>query len=569
MNVATIGEVALQSFIVLEDKTDHKNWKRYIDDGKRLFVMENGVPHVVLYESDHQLFITTVVKVIPSDVNVIDSLQIIGNDNVALIKDEENNFIGYITQHTISKSLQNEYEKLSKFIEIILNTIDGSCTAIDQDANVICWTKGAEKIFGIEKKDIIGKPITDFFTRDHLVILNSLLDGESLKSHQHYARDDLIVLINSNPVEHHDEIIGAVVAETDVTNMIRLNNELYKTSERLFDLEEQMRKISTSKNPFVVVKGSSNHINQTINIAKKAAKTDANVLILGESGVGKEVFAKAIHQAREKESAPFIAINCGAISSSLFESEIFGYEKGAFSGADEKGKKGKAELAQGGTLFLDEIGEMPLDMQVKFLRLLQEKKFYRVGGTKEVSVDFRIIAATNKNLFELVNKGEFREDLYYRLNVVHLTIPPLRDRPQDIIELTHYFLYEMSIKYNRPIHGISQNVMQRLLNHHWPGNIRELRNVVERMVVFSEEEEITTDNLPYEFGIFNDKRLSDVDYKRNLNLETLSEQLEYFEREIILRELNRADGNKLKCANHLGITRATLYNRMKKLNIEY
>src|SRR5699024_7584620 len=245
-------------------------------------------------------------------------------------------------------------------------------------------------------------------------------------------------------------------------------NELYKTSEILFELEEKVRQSSNSTDTFSYIKGNSTPLQNTINIAKKTATTDAPVLIFGESGVGKELFAKAVHHLRETDSSPFIAINCGAISSSLSESEIFGYEKGAFSGADSKGKKGKAQLAKGGTLFLDEIGEMPLEMQVKFLRLLQEKKFYPVGGTTEVEADFRVIAATNRKLTELIEKGEFREDLFYRLNVVNIRIPPLRERPEDIVELTHYFLYEISIKYNKPIYGISQNIMQSLLNHPWP-----------------------------------------------------------------------------------------------------
>src|SRR5699024_1483023 len=190
--------------------------------------------------------------------------------------------------------------------------------------------------------------------------------------------DDLAVLINSNPVMYEGEIIGAVVSETDITNLIRLHNELYKTSEILFELEEKVRKTSPPSDAFTYIKGNSTLLQNTIHIARKIASTDASVLIFGESGVGKELFAKAVHHLRETETSPFIALNCGAISSSLFESEIFGYEKGAFSGADAKGKKGKAELAQGGTLFLDEIGEMPLEMQVKFLQLLQEKKFFRV-----------------------------------------------------------------------------------------------------------------------------------------------------------------------------------------------
>src|SRR5699024_3474349 len=491
-----------------------------------------------------------------------------GSNDIALVTDAKDTFIGYITQSSIVEQLFLKYGELNAYIETILNTLEDSCTVIDDNSNVVYWTKGAEKIFSIDKKEIIGQPITNYFTRENLEILNTLETGESVHRHQHHARDDLAVLINSNPIVYKDKIIGAVVSETDITNIIRLNNELYKTSEILFELEEKVRQSSNSTDTFSYIKGNSTPLQNTINIAKKTATTDAPVLIFGESGVGKELFAKAVHHLRETDSSPFIAINCGAITSSLFESEIFGYEKGAFSGADVKGKKGKAELAQGGTLFLDEIGEMPLEMQVKFLRLLQEKKIFRVGGTKEIEIDFRVIAATNKELKEQVNKGEFREDLYYRLNVVHFTVPPIRERPQDIIELTHYFLYEMSIKYNRPIHGISQDVMHTLLNHPWPGNIRELKNVIERMVVLSEKGEIKVDDLPSELksssNVKNDNQLPNPPTALSLN-----SQLQKHEKHIIFKELKKNQGNKLQSAKNLGITRATLYNKMNKLNIDY
>jgi len=334
----------------------------------------------------------------------------------------------------------------------------------------------------------------------------------------------------------------------------------------LSELEKESKVFD--EDPFKMIRGNSEKLRKTISMAKRAAETSANILIQGESGVGKELFAKAVHALREGKDAPFIAINCGAIPATLFESEMFGYERGAFSGADAKGKKGKVELAQGGTLFLDEIGEMPLEMQVKLLRLLQEKKYFPIGGTKEKEVDFRVIAATNRDLKQLVEEGKFREDLYYRLNVVSIEIPPLRKRPEDIIELTHYFLYETSIKYKRPIHGISQEVMQALLQHEWKGNIRELKNVIERLVVFSEDGEIKLEHLPFEVeGI--QKRNSIPHEVDTAESKSLAERLEDVERRILKYELERAKGNKMAVAKKLKITRATLYNRLKKLGIEY
>ncbi|MCM3745037.1 sigma 54-interacting transcriptional regulator [Sporosarcina luteola] len=493
-------------------------------------------------------------------------------ENNTLLIEYKSNYVGYVNTEIFSKNLLNEYQQRQAYLDTILQTIDESCTVIDRQANVMYWTKGAEKIFSIKKDDIIGNPITDFFSSDQLEILNSLKTGSSVYHRQHNARNDLVVLINSNPVYYNDEIIGAVVSETDITSQIRLNNELYMTSEKLFTLEEEVRKSLPTDNPFIYIRGNSPALKQTISIAKKAATTNVSILIYGESGVGKELFAKAMHNLREEPNAPFVAINCGAIPSGLFESEIFGYEKGAFSGADQKGKKGKVELARGGTLFLDEIGEMPLEMQVKILRLLQEKRFYPVGGTKEIEADFRVVAATNRDLKELVNEGKFREDLYYRLNVVNFKVPPLRERPEDIIELTYYFLYEISVKYNRPIHGISQAVMQSLLQHPWPGNIRELRNVVERLVVFSDNGNIKIEDLPNEMERISNPSSPTPDVQSGQlavdKNQALSVQLQQYEKDIILRELNKVNGNKLECAKNLNITRATLYNRMNKLGIK-
>ncbi|RPF52184.1 sigma-54 interaction domain-containing protein [Aquisalibacillus elongatus] len=482
-------------------------------------------------------------------------------------EDEESKNSGFVNLKKLSGLLLEELQHIKAYFHTVLETIDESCTVIDKDKNVMIWTKGAENIFSIKKEEILGKPITDFFSPDKLQVLETIENGTSLYHSQHEARDNLVVMINSNPIHLNDDIIGAVVSETDITSQIKMYNELYNASEKVFNLEKEVNKYLPKEDPFQIIRGNSVVLNKTINLSKKAAKTNTNILIHGESGVGKELFAKAIHNLREESSSPFVAINCGAIPEALFESEMFGYEKGAFSGADQKGKKGKVELAKGGTLFLDEIGEMPLDMQVKMLRLLQERKFYRVGGTKEIEVDFRIIAATNRDLRTLVDEGEFREDLFYRLNVVSLEIPPLRLRPEDIIELTHYFLHETSIKYNKTIKGVSQMVMQALLNHNWPGNIRELKNVVERLVVFAEDGEVSIDDLPFEHSTTKPKAVPNHNTNHNNQL-SLNEQLQNYERDIIISELNKANGNKQACAEQLSITRATLYNRIKKLGIK-
>ncbi|WP_369899492.1 sigma-54 interaction domain-containing protein [Bacillus manliponensis] len=490
--------------------------------------------------------------------------------SVVTITNQNGDVMYQITASQVMEMLYMHYNRLLAFYNAVIQTTDASVTVIDDEERVRTWTEGAEKIFSVKQNEIIGKPITYFFDYHNLEILQSLYKGKSITKKYHQPRSDLFVLINSNPVYLHEKTIGAVVSETDVTNQVILNDKLFNMSHEVHRLEQEVAKYKDTKDPFYAVKGTSKPLQRAVQLARKVCSVRSTVLILGESGSGKEVFAKAIHEASEKQNAPFISINCGAIPDALFESELFGYERGAFSGANTKGKKGKIELAKGGTLFLDEIGEMPLDLQVKLLRVLQERKYYRVGGEKEMTIDFRIIAATNRDLQILMQEGKFREDLYYRLNVVSLEIPPLRERREDIVELTHHFLNDFVMSYRRPIHEISPEVMQELLSYDWPGNIRELRNVVERLVVFATDGIIRKEYLPFhassnEVKFHNNPTPKDIQEYTILPLE---EEMNHHEKEVLERALRLLHGNKAECAKQLGITRATLYNRLKRLGLQ-
>lgn len=271
------------------------------------------------------------------------------------------------------------------------------------------------------------------------------------------------------------------------------------------------------------------------------------------------MFAEAIHKASNRSHRPFIAINCGAIPSSLFESELFGYEKGAFTGALKGGKKGKIDVARGGTLFLDEIGELPLESQAKLLRVLQEKEFYRVGGNKAIPVEARIIAATNKNLKEMVERKTFREDLYYRLNVLSLSIPPLRERREDVFALIELFLNEFAAEHELPVPDLDEKVMYILLHYDWPGNVRELRNVIQRIVVLGADDGImTTEHLP--------KELLHTHLPKKIHHEVV-DTIYTSEGMKIQDALRVTYGNKSAAAKMLGISRGTLYNKIKKLQL--
>lgn len=501
-----------------------------------------------------------ITPVLPQKASLSQVIPLMDKHAHLLIADQDDKPVGFLDRAALLQAIFSSYEILEAYFETMIQTMDASISVIDEQARVMVWTEGAERIFSLKNKDVIGRPITDFFPVDMLETLKSLKTGQTVYRHQHQPREDRIVLINTNPVYLHGAIIGAVAAETDITSQVRLNQELLNANKKVNHLQQQMAQWNQVPDPFAQIKGTSMAIGKLKSMIEKLKDTQVTVLILGESGVGKELFAKAVHDVREGVHSPFVAINCGAISPTLFESELFGYEKGAFSGADQKGKKGMIELARGGTLFLDEIGEMPLDMQVKLLRVLQEKKYYPVGGTKQIDADFRVVAATNKNLEEMVRAGKFREDLYYRLHVVTLNIPPLRERIEDTIELAHFFLYEFSLRYNRPVHTISQNVMQSLLQYNWPGNIRELRNAMERLIVFATDGCLKEEDLPYNLQ----EHVRTPQTELPSALLSLQQELEAHERRIILRAIELEHGNKQAAAKRLGISRATLYNKLNK-----
>jgi len=289
-------------------------------------------------------------------------------------------------------------------------------------------------------------------------------------------------------------------------------------------------------------------------------------LLRGESGTGKELIARAIHFQSKRKDKPLIEINCASIPENLLESELFGHEKGAFTGA-YKQKKGKFEIADGGTLFLDEIGELPLSLQAKLLRVLQEKRFTRVGGVENIEVNVRLIAATNADLEVLLKEGRFREDLYYRLNVIPIIVPPLRERPEDIGPLTDFFIEKYARKNNRQIKGISAEARELFLHYHWPGNVRELENAIENAVVMSEGDLIQVDDLPV---YLKDTRPAFQGFPfpwEDYDKMSYKEKLAYLEREIIRQALMETKGNKTHAAEKLGFTLRTLRNKVKKYNL--
>ena len=311
------------------------------------------------------------------------------------------------------------------------------------------------------------------------------------------------------------------------------------------------------------IQGTSNELKEAVRLGKIASRSMSNVLLLGESGTGKELFAQAIHSHSLRQEGPFVAVNCGAMTSSLIESELFGYEAGAFTGASKEGKQGKFEQANGGTLFLDEIGDMPLPDQVSLLRVLQNKEVVRVGGNRTIKINVRIIAATNRDIEQLVREKKFRSDLYYRLNVFSINIPSLAERKEDIFLLADHFIRRYSVMLNKEMKGISEEVKTVFLNHSWPGNIRELENVIERAINVARSNVIQIQDLPQNMQTAKLRKAVDPDGQADSDLG----RLQQMEKETIIQSLKHTNGNISKAAEEVGLGRRSMYRRLEKYRI--
>ncbi|MCL6638270.1 MAG: sigma 54-interacting transcriptional regulator [Firmicutes bacterium] len=370
-----------------------------------------------------------------------------------------------------------------------------------------------------------------------------------------------VLIVNGLPIIHAGKTEGAILILQDAVEIDAAKP--YKRDDKVAqnaafpvhpDRSEELFKLNGTKYTFECIIGKSTAIAEVKRQALQAAASSSTVLVTGESGTGKELLAQAIHNASERFRRPFVKVNCAAIPSELAEAELFGYEGGAFTGALRHGKPGKFDLADGGTIFLDEIGDMPLPLQSKLLRVIQEKEVERVGGIKTKKVDVRIIAATNRNLYKLTREGQFRKDLFFRLKVLVLTIPPLREHSEDIPLLVDYFLSKFTRESEKQINGVTDEVMDFLMNYNWPGNIRELENMLERAVTYCNGSLIQLSDL----GIYAQERDSNHDHGYGLALSEVA-------KEAIIKALEITGGNKSKAARILGISRAALYDKLREM----
>jgi transcriptional regulator with PAS, ATPase and Fis domain len=463
-----------------------------------------------------------------------------------------------------------ETEKISRELDstkILVHTLEevlagaGEWMLVVDASGVITMISEAYAEFnGVTVSEAVGKHVTEVVENTRMHIVAKTGEPEIGEPQTIRGRD---VIVNRLPLKDGDRVVGAYgrVVFKDVEQLRQLAGKMNLLESKVRYYEKELTHMRGARYTFDSIAGSGPAITAAKEEAQRASRTDSTVLLRGETGTGKELFAHAIHAAGQRRSGPFIKLNCAAVPAELQESELFGYEEGAFTGAKKGGKPGKFEMAEGGTLFLDEIGDMPLPMQAKLLRVLQEREVERVGGTSSRRIDLRIIAATGKPLEELVGEGKFRADLYYRINVIPVYIPPLRERREDIGEIADRFLSKLSADTGEPRRRLSRDLVGILRAHDWPGNIRELQNVLERAVAMARGEILLPEHLP-------PRLLRSVpEAAKEVTPGSLASAKAEAERAAILAALKASGGNKSKAADLLRIHRVKLYEKMKRHGI--
>ncbi|MDQ7096692.1 sigma 54-interacting transcriptional regulator [Desulfosporosinus sp. PR] len=442
----------------------------------------------------------------------------------------------------------------------ILDNIHDVVLVIDSNTTIVYANQAYAKILGVPVEKVLGHKLKTI--EPGATTIKVLQTGEPSKGSYYLESLGINVVGYTFPLFSGKDIIASISIFKNVTEVVELNRELQQSKGVADYLKEQLVQWEQLPLSFKDYVKQNSHLKETLLLAAKVARTDSTVLILGESGVGKGVLANAVHNCSRRKDKPMIKVNCAAIPEELIESELFGYEEGAFTGAKKGGKLGKFELAHGGTIFLDEIGDMGMTMQAKLLRVLQEREFERVGGTKTVKVDIRVIAATNQDLASMIDNGTFRRDLYYRLNIVPLKLPPLRERKDDIMTLARKFLDQYSKVVGHEL-TLSPHVVRFFREYDWPGNIRELQNVLEHASIVCSSMTIELHHLPANMLPKHDcqRRSKDKYYD-------IKETMGRVEKELMLSALATCNNNRTKAMKALGISRRAFYIKLHRYGIE-
>ncbi|MGB9792209.1 MAG: sigma 54-interacting transcriptional regulator [Thermacetogeniaceae bacterium] len=532
-------------------------------------VMETGIPLIIEEAKKHKICLQCRYRPTCADLAEICYPILVNNSCVGVIafiaqredqqqtlitrKDTLLMFLGKMSAllaYTLrSYELNQQITRLIDAQQTIMNSIQEGLISINSEGKIVFVNQAAAILIGKPQTELMGKAIKEIFQSSEEII--TCMRQQRTMEMELFTKD-------SPKAKHFIGTATSIIGYDGEPGLVICFRDIEAIPKAIQNYLRKERKIT-----FDDILGKSQAI---LNVKKRAfqvANSDSSILITGESGTGKEMFARAIHYASPRASGPLISINCGAIPEGLLESELFGYEEGAFTGAKKGGKPGQIELANNGTLFLDEIGDMPLHLQVKLLRVIEEKQIQRVGGTKPIFVNARIIAATNKNLEKMILSGEFREDLYYRLNVIPLHIPPLRERPEDIETYVEHFIKKYNALLNKNIGFPTDDVMNILKSYSWPGNVRELENVIEYAVNMETGPRITVSSLPERLlASQNPSQYSPKNYQtkvREIEKSLILEAIEKFK--------NKPNSVQNIC-EFLGISRATLYRKLKKYNLK-
>lgn len=478
------------------------------------------------------------------------SVQLQGNNKSwdgfeSWIKEEINEILSIVELDML------DFERQAKELQTIIDSMTDGVIAVGSKGEILYYNSKAIELFSIKKEDI-HKHINCIIPSNIYDPEVNIHDETGIEFSQSIRNKEVNVILDIRLVKgEREKKIGALLISREMDEVRKLVHSISRPSMNNFD----------------DIIGISKAIQDTKILAEAVSKTESNILILGESGTGKELFARAIHLSSNRNKGPFVAVNCSAVPENLIESEFFGYEKGAFTGANNSGKQGLFELAKGGSIFLDEIGELPIHLQAKILRVIQEKKIRRIGGQKEISVDARIISATHRDLRHMVREGTFREDLYYRLNVIPVQIAPLRERKEDIEILSKKFIRDLGKSMNKNNIKITDEALKYLSNYSWPGNVRELQNVIERAVIFAEDK-IDVEHLMIQtksqelYGnnkVFRDQK----DIQFPIELPRIIETLEYQYITEAMKEFN----SSREMAKALGISHTTVINKLKNYGL--
>lgn len=558
----------------------HINYLPVVDENRYLLglISRSRIMRILMKEEPldqpvSNMMVSDPVTVFP-ETSILEAYQI--KVSILPVVNQKGQLEGLLTRQALMEAYNYHIQQLqskeytAEILNIVLESAYEGVVVVDRQAIIREFNSAYSRFLGVRQEDVIGRKVTDVIenTRLHIVLETGVPERGFI---QKINGQDMVV--HRIPIWKNQQVVGAIgmlifEGVSEVYHILQRVQNMYvskQTNTKLVEKPVSLPLEKTDRVTFDQIIGNSECLQKVKRIARRAAKVNSTVLITGESGTGKELFAKAIHYNSKYADGPFISVNCSAIPEHLLESELFGYEDGAFTGARKGGKPGKFEQANKGTIFLDEIGDMPLSMQSKILRVLQERTVERVGGTHSISVDIRVIAATNANLQELVNQGKFRADLFYRLNIIPIHLPPLRERKEDIPKLISYNLEKLSIKNGVSSKQFHQDAIKKMMEYDWPGNVRELVNTVEMLIVLSENEIITPHDLPDKFfKSMNDKQ---IDEDHELNAPPMKDWVQQHEYQLILQTLKECNGNKAAAARKLGIHRSTLYEKLKKYEL--